>query len=389
MELEFDKEIDALLRRASGGVASAVSGEHLDADALAAYAEGALPARVRPFYTRHLADCDRCRKLLSEAVAMNTAAPLAADVAASSVDAPVGGSSWISNLFRTPSFAVAMGALTLVFGGVFAYMALRNQGLDRAATVSRSETEMQKGGPYAGVEPNEVTANSNTAVSAADSAANMPTNSSVDEAPAKSGIPNSPTGPSGDLADEMGRDDSPSRKVENQPVTERDADKAITLDGAAAQPKPGAAPPTAAPVDKTTADREQEKLRTDDYRAKEENKNEVTAGVRQETEDRLARGNVATAKKKDAGPTRSGPVQSQSQINTQTYEMSVTRAAGGKKFTNRGGAWYDTAYRGQPTVNVRRGTDAYNKLDSGLRSIGETLGGTVVVVWKDKAYRIQ
>lgn len=388
MELEFDKEIDAILRRSRGGIAVTAHGEHLDADAVAAFAEGALPERVRPLYTRHLADCDRCRKLLSQAIAMNTAAPVAADLAASSVDAIVGGSSWISNLFRTPSFAVAMGALVLVFGATLGYVVLRDQASGDAATVSQSQTEMQKGGPYAGIETNELNANSNAAATAANTAANVSTDSPGGETLAKPQVPSSSNGPNGVAADEIGRDDlAATRKAEDRPVTERD--KGFVLDGVTAQPKPEAAPPPGAAPDKTAADREQEKLKSGDYRAKEESKNEVVGGVRQDTEDRMARGNVATAKKKDAGPTRSGPVQSQSQINTQTYEMPVTRTAGGKKFTNRSGAWYDTAYRGQATTNVRRGTDAYKNLDGGLRSIAETLGGTVVVVWKDKAYRIQ
>jgi hypothetical protein len=69
--------------------------------------------------------------------------------------------------------------------------------------------------------------------------------------------------------------------------------------------------------------------------------------------------------------------------------MAVTRIAGGKTFNNRDGAWYDTAYRGQATTNVRRGSDEFKKLDSGLRSIANTLNGVVVALWKGKAYRIQ
>ena len=46
MELEFDKEIDALLRKAKRGlpaVTGAAVDRHLDADELAAFAENALP----------------------------------------------------------------------------------------------------------------------------------------------------------------------------------------------------------------------------------------------------------------------------------------------------------------------------------------------------------
>ena len=87
---------------------------------------------------------------------------------------------------------------------------------------------------------------------------------------------------------------------------------------------------------------------------------------------------------------RSGPLQSQSnQVNNNIAEMAVTRLVSGKRFENRERVWYDSAYRGQATANVNRGTDTYKKLDGGLRKIADTLGGTVVVVWKEKAYRIQ
>jgi hypothetical protein len=66
-----------------------------------------------------------------------------------------------------------------------------------------------------------------------------------------------------------------------------------------------------------------------------------------------------------------------------------TRLVGGKTFRNVGGIWFDAAYTSQQQTMIRRGSDDYKKLDSGLRSIAENLSGTVVVVWKGKAYRIQ
>lgn len=371
MELEFDKEIDAILRRGRSGKALAAVGEHLDADVVAAFADGALPERTKPLYTRHLADCDRCRKMLVQAITMNTAAISAADEAASSVSQVAETSSWVSNLFRTPNLALAMGALVLTFSGVLGYLVMRNQ-QSETAMVSQSDTEMQKGGPSAGIEANEQIANSNAVSIAANTSANAAA-SNASNASANSAVAGAPT------------DSVTDRSIGTLPMTRRDADKPAMMDGIVTEPKPA---PAAPPEDKPVAERDREKLKSDDKEAKDENV--LLGGVRQEAEDRRASGNVAKAKKAPGGPTRSaGPVQSQNQVNTQTYEMPVTRAVGGKKFTNQNGAWYDTAYRGQATVNVRRGTDSYKNLDSGLRSIADTLGGTVVVVWKDKAYRIQ
>ena len=90
------------------------------------------------------------------------------------------------------------------------------------------------------------------------------------------------------------------------------------------------------------------------------------------------------------GPSRAGPLQNQSnQTNNGIFDMSVKRTISGKTFENRDRVWYDSAYHGQATTNVRRGTEEYKKLDGGLRNIANSLGGTVVIVWKEKAYRIQ
>src|SRR5450432_2844997 len=89
MELEFDKEIDAILRKArdSGVVSDVVSPDgHLDADTIAAFSESALPERARLAYTQHFADCDGCRKILSRSILMNTEA---GTVAASRAAAPL------------------------------------------------------------------------------------------------------------------------------------------------------------------------------------------------------------------------------------------------------------------------------------------------------------
>ena len=158
------------------------------------------------------------------------------------------------------------------------------------------------------------------------------------------------------------------------------------------QPKPITAAPPPAPVDDKPDARRDEK--SDPEKAKEENKD--LSKEKQESDDRMARESVPSAAKK-TGPNRaSGPRQNQqNQTTDNTYSnqtsagmVSDLKTAGGKKFENRNGAWYDTAYHGQATTNVRRGTDEFKKLDGGLRSIANSIGGTVVVVWKDKAYRI-
>jgi hypothetical protein len=161
------------------------------------------------------------------------------------------------------------------------------------------------------------------------------------------------------------------------------------------QPAPVAAPP---PADLPINGREHKELALNKPKTETsagENKDEdrrdtLTTGNRALSDDSLSRGADTNAKKAVGGPLRAaGPVQNQVQANNVAGEMVVTRRSGGKTFHNANGAWYDNAYHGQTTTNVRRGTDDFKKLDSGLRSIVNDLGGVVVVVWKDKAYRIQ
>jgi hypothetical protein len=70
-------------------------------------------------------------------------------------------------------------------------------------------------------------------------------------------------------------------------------------------------------------------------------------------------------------------------------KSSETRTAGGKVFRRADKVWYDSAFSGQRTISVRRNSGEYKKLDAGLRSIADNVGGVVVVVWKGRAYRIQ
>jgi hypothetical protein len=71
-------------------------------------------------------------------------------------------------------------------------------------------------------------------------------------------------------------------------------------------------------------------------------------------------------------------------------EEAQTRSVGGRKFNRQGNAWIDAKFKSSMSVRtVSRGSEDFGKLDSGLRSIANQLGGEIVVVWKGKAYRIK
>ena len=79
MELDFDKEIDAILRNARRDSPAMPDSRHLDVDEISAFAENAMPEKSRSLYAAHMADCDRCRKILSNTLVLNAeAVPVAA-----------------------------------------------------------------------------------------------------------------------------------------------------------------------------------------------------------------------------------------------------------------------------------------------------------------------
>ena len=388
MELQFDKEMDAILRKARSTRGVLVGDDppqpkkHLDADVIAAFAENAVPLKARLLYMEHFADCDSCRRTLSSTILMNTEAVAA--TASSVVSEPVAAVvPWYLRIFRTPNLALAMGALVLTFGGVLGYLVLQNRNDGANASVAKV-SDQQPLHTYSGSEPAANTAVANSAnASLANTAANM---SAASNAPASNPVP-SASGPSAAEAEPnlAGRADSPADSV----TVSRERD----LASGGAQPeaaKPAAAAPPPAAPQKTSSD--ERKIGED--KLKDDAAKEVMSKT--ETNDAYSRDGVMSAKKA-SGPNRaaiSGPrnVQQQQMYSTTqnaTGMIAPTRTAGGKTFTYKDGVWYDRSYNGQATNNFRRGTDEYKKLDGGLRKIADSLGGTVVVVWKSKAYRVQ
>jgi len=377
MELEFDKEIDAIMRQARMLTADAPSEKHVDADAIAAFAENALPQKAKLLYMEHFADCDRCRKMLSNAVAMNAdderSAPAIVPATVVQAVAP-----WYAGLFGMRNLAFGMGALVLIFSGVLGYLVLQNRD-SGSATVSQAIEPATLSEPaFGGLSA----ANANTAVPAA-----SPSNAAVAENPVST---NNAANNAANVASPatpgmVSKTEADGAKLA---AVADDKDASVRKEFAPARDRPeapAAPPPPPITGQTATVTGEQEKkvtaARSDEITALEKAKLDYG-------EDR-SRSRDIPAPASKAGPSRSGPLQNQAnQVQNRNFEMPVTRAVAGKTFSNRDGAWYDSTYRGQATVHYRRGTDEYKKLDSGLRRIADNVNGTVVIVWKGKAYRI-
>ena len=380
MNLDFDKEIDAILRNARRDgpvyVGDAVGTRHLDTDEIAAFAENALPEKTRPLYMAHLADCDRCRKILSNLLVMNAeTAPVAAIEAHSAITIAERDLPWYRKLLLFPNLAYLMGSLVLIFGGFLAFTVIQNSGLGDSAMISQvPEATETRGGPNFQTEPDFSSGMAaNTAANTAAAPAMSNSNSTIASAtPSEPGI----AGP---------------RTVENNFVTD-----GLTATESAAPPAP---PPSAAAQPVAKEDRGRDDV---SMRSRAEEKAAAT------TSD-AAKGEALMKDRNNTIPSQSGPMRNnEAQINRQYENLdrraaaakakraadrdedsSAPRTVGGKTFERKQSVWYDTTFQGRPTINVRRGTDEFRRLDAGLKAIANNLPGTIVVVWGAKAYRIQ
>jgi hypothetical protein len=369
MELDFDKEIDALLRQTARSEQFAtVNGSnapaHIDADAISAFAENALPEKTRALYMTHLADCDRCRKILSNVITLGQNAEVSAS---SSVTEVIGAVPlpWYRRLLLFPNLAYTMGALVLVFGGLLGFLVLQNSKLMTGTEVSQVANKAPDQPQYPAQEPVARTANS---VAASNANIAMPTGApnfhgTMDvEATPGPGIPidEAKTGEDKQISRENPKGPPEERPADilterNDGTVVRKAETTSELQNKTAneakpsmpggQPAPASAAPPPPPPAKTDARARDERVKDSDDKEKK--------------------------------------------LSAFGSAASGHREVNGKSFSRVGSVWYDAAYQGQQTKDVRRGTNEYRKLDSGLRSIADRLGGTVVVVWRDGAYRIQ
>lgn len=375
MELEFDKEIDALLRKGLSG--RSPTGDalalHLDADELSAFAENVLPVKTRAFHMAHIADCDRCRRVLSNLVMLNAEfEPQKIEAAVAAPIASAIAEPWYKRLMLFPNLAYVMGGLVLVFGGMIMFSLLQTASNERNASISQmSDQAPAARGPMASSEPDYGQLSPN----ASNTAANASSNSAV----AMSNSANKMLTGSASNSNAMA--------LASPPVPGKE-ESAISVDGAsstdaitsAAPPPPAITSPAPKAKSDSLSDETVNELRAEAESA-DKKRSDVDARLRQSP-----RRDSGGAAKPVPGPLTGRQVYPNQSSNT--FELP-TRRIGGKGFSRKNNVWYDDSYNGQATTNIRRNTEDYRKLDRGLRTIAESLDGVVVVVWTDKAYRIQ
>lgn len=401
MELEFDKEIDSLLRQESRGRTITIgefAGVHLDADEIAAFVENAVPERTRNSFVQHFAGCDPCRKTLSNAITLRADEGVEA---AESLVAPgtERAAPWYKRLFLFPNLAYVMGGLVVLFAGFIGLSILNRSSSNGSFEMSKvSSNEAPAAVPYS--------TNSNASVSSANSAANATNSMSpANVAPDLTGQP-----------DNASETDSAKGKGPGVPADFEDAPK-MSQPLAAAPPPPASISSKDSGIltDGVDSGRARE-LRTEPvkelsnsepkklmggvspstqnsqnvqiqapgdvkgpYVQRNDSRNVERAIEQNNARDReKAKELKSVAKKSDKAAGSAAPAK----------PTSDRRQVSGKTFEFRSGAWYDTTYSGQGTVNIRRKTDNYKNLDRGLRGIADSFIGTVVMIWNGKAYRI-
>jgi hypothetical protein len=445
----FDKEIDSLLRRTArapagargNGVGASRPDSHLDADELAAFAEGALPEAARMSAVSHLADCGECRTHavnLTRAAGVEAKLEKSAAAAASSTareSKPARG--WLASLFAPRALRYVAPALVLCLVAAVSFVALRsrsdrglvslqesnNAGARTSITTTQDNSQPLSEGPStssASANANDAPATTGAAEaprndkSATDAYVPKPENKDAKEDAPDGASASVPAGEksAGAAAAAAVPPPPPAKKEEDKPASDAPAPTEIAKSAPSDNlpaPKYGehmkaGPPPSPAQNNDEVASNEQSQKRATQQRGLEAQSpdggarnqsrsaaNNSAAGgalagsARDDRESRSRRESPPAAKR---GHSEQDAASEAERTNT----VEESRSVAGHRFRRDGGAWVDVNYKStMSSTGVRRGTDAYRALVADIPELGriaEALGGEVLVVVRGRAYHI-
>jgi hypothetical protein len=442
----FDREIDSMLRRTARaragarGLGAARPVSHLDADELAAFAEGALPLAARSNAVSHLADCAECREV---AVNLTRAAGVEAKLEKSAAAAAPASSSaareskpsrgWLAALLAPRALRYVAPALALCLVAAVSFVALRSKragGLLPKPESSNAEMRAPITITQSGPQPSP------------DERASYGAPANANSAPAAQG--------ENEAARAKAPADAPATRVQDKDLKAEAPDGSdaapVSQPAAADEAQPLPPPPSkegekkegedsaAAPaelakstVENLPATKSGENTKTgpppaaanDELAANEQSQRQQRAaqprnlepqspdGGLRSNQSRSAANNaagggaLAGSARDDRESRRGGAVASRRGRSAEDSQSEAersnaveeSRSAAGHRFRREGGAWVDVNYKpSMASTGVRRGTDGYRALVADIPEIGrvaEQLGGEVVVVVKGRAYRIR
>lgn len=455
MQSEFDKEIDALLREGArrGLTASAApvrqragervedgevwadpSGAHLDADEQNAYAENSLPPSARTYYAAHLADCDVCRRSVTQ-LALAAGMPSQLEQhAAATVREVLPNVTWrerIGALFAPRAWRYAVPALALLLVGAVALMVLmRGRVQQGEVSVAEQRSSAPEQAKPASSETHHAPQDNNAAVVVSEGDAQSASNSNApgtkeelaaagkeEQGQPKGRILNdetAPPPPPAPLTAGTGTTSAPvaSSAAPDMPMPEATPEAVITSQEAEKRSKVGERADEFAKDAQKPGNYENlpPRDRISGPRRNNEQARNIQRGVNNDSSDSADKNDRASATPALRAPTASARrakpreadaersdgasgVSARSEETLVSKSVAETRTVAGRKFRREGNAWIDTAYNSSQAVTVvRRNSEQYRALvadEPQLRRIGDALGGEVTVVWKGRAYRIR
>jgi hypothetical protein len=415
-----DTQMDVLMRRyAKGAKGTSVNTDHLDADELNAFAEGALPAATRSRYVSHLADCDDCRTVASQ-LALAAGPGTIPQVPASESFQKRSWWQSFGALLSMPALRYAASAMVLLAVVGIAFVVWRQNAERRdSSLVARNEPRAAQV---------DAASSPPATVNSQPNAFSQPTvrdtQTSVQPTP----------GASRDKLGESPALETPAPKAAKDAAAPAEStiiasDRALKTPPRA-ESTPSYAPPP--PVDNYRVDsrqREQtqqqmqqtnvagnvqhggprrnesnEKYKSLDDRgrtadlAKSRDEDNTRARANQPTitENKQERNAVQTrsgtggATSLPSSPPKETSEEARKSDKTGRAQSDEITSVGGRKFRRQGNGWVDLKFKSSMSLTtVSRASGDFAALDSKLRSIAQQLGGEVIVVWKGKAYRIR
>ena len=359
--------------------------DHLDADELSSFAEGAVPVPARARLIAHLADCDNCRSVV---VSLTQASGAAARSETLKPQTGAGLWSKMASLFSPPVLRYAVPAIALSAVIAVSFFALRQQ--SRPDFVAKNETTNSAAPTFVAEQP-----------------AGSPLAQSNSEPPAKNRSTEEHREKLDAFSDRKApQDDKP--EAAKSSITTSDADTAtVSPSKRSAQPKSyiaGANRPVFAPEPQATAPPPKPAAKEDDKVGEEKvelAKREVQAVPLEDERNRRrdeagrhgpSRNNNSISGAAPAGGLVLDGVESRAKSKKDSEEEVEIRTVSGKRFRHQGNTWIDTAYESsRRTINVARGSEQFRALiadEPAIRTIAEKLSGVVIVVSNGRAYRI-
>ena len=386
MKQDKNNEIDLLLRRLSRRQdvpVSDVDSDHLDADELSAYAENAMPAAARARYTEHLADCSKCREIV---VQLSGSVPVVVAKETVPVVAPSGLQKFLASLFSPMVLRYAVPALGLIVVAAIGFSVLRSRQapVDVARSTRQVETPGVSAKPYqspSGYYDSTTEQSKSTSPIETGPGAEKPVTAAGEPPP-----PSAP--PSGDFA--SAKADAPAQKPAEP----------VVANAAPARAEP--APTPSATVDEMRFDiqgRRNEQSGPSQARevAKQKSAEGFEEQEKQEKKVIVTQSAPAAAPKTGAGAGTTESGRSFGLMDKAAKDRDaqdgVVRTVAGRRFRKQSGMWVDTEYSsGNKISEIARGSERFRSLvadEPEIKRIADELDGVVIVVWKDRTYRIR